>query len=36
MTEILGIKFTNHPNPVKFISHENWKEGEYPYRRNQK
>ena len=33
MMELLGIKFTNHPDPKKLISDENWDEGVYPYRR---
>jgi NADH:ubiquinone oxidoreductase subunit C len=32
--ELLGIKFSGHPNLVKLLSTENWPEGSYPYRKD--
>ena len=29
--DLYGVTFLNHPNPVPFIAHENWKEGAFPY-----
>jgi NADH-quinone oxidoreductase subunit C len=35
MHEIIGIRFSNHPNLEKLISDGNWAEGIYPYRKHQ-
>lgn len=32
--ELLGIRFTGHPNLVKLLSKENWPEGIYPFRKD--
>lgn len=34
MHEIMGITFTNHPEPETLISEGNWAEGVYPYRKD--
>ena len=32
--ELLGIRFSGHPNLVKLLSKDNWPEGTYPYRKD--
>ena len=31
--DILGVVFTNHPDPRRILMADNWPEGSYPYRR---
>ena len=33
ISEILGIRFLNHPDPRKFLLSDDWPEGFHPYRR---
>ena len=32
--DILGVVFTNHPDPRRLIMADNWPEGVYPFRRD--
>lgn len=32
ITELLGVKFLNHPDPRRLLLAEDWPEGEYPLR----
>lgn len=34
MTELLGLRFLNHPNPEHLILPQDWPEGVYPLRRD--
>jgi len=33
ISEIIGVKFLNHPDPRKFLLSDDWPEGIHPYRR---
>ena len=34
MFDILGVVFTNHPDPRRILMADDWPEGVYPYRRD--
>jgi len=34
ISDILGVKFANHPDPRRLILADDWPEGVYPYRRD--
>ena len=34
MHDILGLNFTNHPDPRRILMADDWPEGDYPYRRD--
>ena len=34
MHDILGLNFTNHPDPRRILMADDWPEGDYPFRRD--
>jgi NADH-quinone oxidoreductase subunit C len=36
IADLFGVEFVGHPNPARFILADDWPEGEYPYRKENK
>ena len=36
IADLFGVEFIGHPNPARFILADDWPEGEYPYRKENK